>query len=68
MVLVDGGLEGLRGFVVGVDVLYASFVEGDVGFAEGEEVAWEGLGGLAGGCLEGCWEGSEGAVDGVLLR
>lgn len=62
---VETCLESAREFVVGVDVLYACFVEGDVGFSENEEVFNECLGGLAGWNFEGRGEGCEGAVDGV---
>jgi hypothetical protein len=51
-------LDGARGLEVGVDVLYSGFVEGGVGFAEGEEIGGEvGLGGLPGGENEGRGEG-----------
>lgn len=56
-------MEGSRGLVVGVDVFYAGFVEGDVGFSEREEVRGEGLVFGAGGCVERGGESCERAVD-----
>lgn len=55
--------ERIGSLAVGPDVLYACFVECDVGLAESEEVEGQGLGGFAGWCVDWGRERGEGAVD-----
>jgi hypothetical protein len=48
---------------VGVDVLYARFVKGEVRFSSGKGVGREGLAFCAFGEIEGCGEGRGGSVN-----
>jgi hypothetical protein len=69
--VVEHALEGSGGVEVGVDVLYAGFVEYDVRLSESEGVEEERLSGKAGRECERCGESCGGAIDfreGFLLN
>lgn len=64
--LVDDLLDGLGVAEIEIDVFYACFVEGCVGFSEGEEVFWEGELAFvcrAEGGVDWCREGGGGWVE-----
>lgn len=64
VLLVDPVLDGLRGLEVCPDVPHPGLVEGDVGLADGVEVAGEvGLVFPLLGDVDGGWECGGGAVD-----